>query len=126
MSWEIFISKTPVDQLEEIELSTLGKKADLINTLKEILPSVDFSDSCWGNYRDESCSIEFSLDDAEELTHLMLHVRGDGDRPIIIIKEICKKLACFAMDGSTGEQMNFDDIDSASFKAWQDYRNKIL
>jgi hypothetical protein len=125
MSWDIFISKTPVDQLEEADFESLGKKSEVIKEILEILPTANFDDPNWGNYRDDECSIEFNLDDAEKLDHLMLHVRGRGDRPIVIIKEICEKFDGYAMDGSTGEQMNFDQTDERSFQEWQDYRNKI-
>lgn len=126
MSWDIFISKTPVNQLEEANFESLGATTEVIKTLKEILPSANFDDPTWGNYRDDQCSIEFNLNDGDTLDHLVLHVRGGGDRPIVIIREICEAFHCYAMDGSSGEQMNFDEADLKSFREWQDYRNHVL
>lgn len=127
MSWDIFISKTPIDELEEALFDTLGKKEEVIDRIIEILPSANFKNQDWGNYRDEECSIEIALGDSEKIDHLMLYIRGkEKNRPIVIIKEICKEFESYAMDCSSGEQMNFDETDKSSFKAWQDYRNSIL
>lgn len=126
MSWDVFISKTPVDQLEDAIFEPLGTKQEVIQIISEVIPSVDFSDVEWGNYRDQTCSIEFSLIETEEIDHFMMYVRGIETRPIVIIKNICDKLNCLAMDCSTGNQMNFDTIDEQSLKDWQTYRDRII
>jgi hypothetical protein len=55
----------------------------------------------------------------------MLYIRGGGNHPLAIIKSICDYFECYAMDCSTGDQMNFDESDNESFKAWQKYRDDL-
>lgn len=126
MSWDIFISRTPADQLSEAKFESLGSKKEVIKKLLDLLPSANFEDPEWGTYKDDECSIEFSLNDTEELEHLTLHIRGGGERPLCIIKEICEAFQCFAMDGSSGEQINFDEQSEKFFKDWQNYRDTVL
>lgn len=126
MSWDIFISRTPVNQVSEAKFEPLGSKKEVINKLMRLLPSANFDDPEWGTYKDDECSIEFSLNHTDELEHLTLHVRGGGERPLCIVKEICDTFQCYAMDGSSGEQMNFDEQSEKSFKDWQNYRDTVL
>lgn len=127
MSWDIFISRTPVDQLSEANFESLGSKKEVIHKLSELLPSANFADSEWGTYKDDECSIEFNMNnDNDELKHLTFHIRGGGERPLCILKEICDTSECYAMDGSSGEQMNFDKQTEKSFKEWQNYRDTVL
>ncbi len=126
MSWDIFISKTPVDQLEAAEFEPLGDNKEVIQLIVDVVPTTNFTDPTWGNYRDDECSIEFNIGDDTPVQHMMLHIRGSGTRPIAIIKALCERINGYAMDGSTGEQMNFDEVDEQSFNAWQEYRDKII
>ncbi len=127
MSWPVFISKTPVDELEKAEIGLLGDRLEVIDRLQSILPGIFFDSEGWASYRQESYSISLRLDSEEEdPRYLMLEIRGSGEAPISIIKAICDQFGAYAMDGDTGQQMNFDEADVASFKAWQAYRDKVV
>ena len=126
MSWDVFISKTPIDQLSGAKFESLGSKKEVIKGLKEIIPTAYFKDPQWGIFREDSYSIEINLGEEELVEYLMLHVRGEGSIPLLVIKEICETYQCFAMDGSSGEELDFDKIEDNPFLEWQKYRDKIL
>ena len=59
MSWDVFVQDFPdVGTLEEMpddfEPKTIGKRQDVINKIKEVVPFADFSDPSWG-IRREGC-----------------------------------------------------------------------
>ena len=125
MSWDVFISKFTPEQYNDGDAEPLGKREEVIAKITATVPGADFSDPSWGHYKDDSCSIEFSLSD-EMVEGMMLHIRGSGDHVIPVLRDLCNKLEAIAMDCSSGETMDFGEIDEASFLEWQAYRDKIL
>ena len=126
MSWDVFISKEEVKNLEDGNLAPISDKESFVKNLNSIIPNINYSDEQWGVFKDANCSIEFDIGDENIVTHIMLYIRGEGDHPLAMIKSICDNFECYAMDCSTGDQMNFDEINSESFIAWQNYRDKIV
>ncbi len=126
MSWDIFISKSPISELEDCNFDPFGKKKEVIEKLIHRIPSLSFKEPDWGLYKDDECSIEFALGKDDTVLNIMLYIRGGGHHPIAIIKEICDLFEAFAMDCSTGEEMNFDDADQESFIEWQQYRDHVI
>lgn len=128
MSWDVFISKEEVKNLEDGNLTPISDVKTFVKNLNEIVPNIEYSEEQYGIYRDKNCSITFSVgdEDSDSVTHLMLYIRGEGDVPMSIIQSICNQFDCYAMDCSTGDQMNFDEVDKASFEAWRTYRDKII
>lgn len=127
MSWDIFISKSPIEEAKAGNMGIFGPLAVLKEALKQVVLTLEFKEADRGFYRDETCSIEFSLStDEPEISHFMMYIRGGGTTPINIIKSICEQLECYAMDCSTGDQMDFSDVDEQSFLEWQAYRDKVI
>lgn len=125
MSWDIFISKIPVDQLSDGNLKVIGPKTQVIQQLKILFPPIEFINDSRAYYRNHGASIAFSLDEGDEITHFMLYIRGSGDYPITVIRILCEHFNCYAMDGTNGQQMEFDQKDVTSFGAWKKYLKKI-
>lgn len=125
MSWDVFISKTPVSELETAEFRSLGKKQDVISYFKSNLPRINVYED-WCVFKTNEFSIEFDLGEEDDVNHLMLYVRGDSNMPICIIKDICDHFEAHAMDCYDSSEIDFNQVENESFKAWQDYRNKVL
>ena len=126
MSWDVFISKEEVKNLEDGNLPPIAEKTEFKNILNNLIPGIKYTEDDWAVFNDSDCSIEFNFGEDETVTHVMLYIRGGGDHPIAIIQSICDHCDCYAMDCATGEQMEFDESDQNSFKAWQDYRSKVI
>lgn len=125
MSWDVFISKEEVKNLEDGNLSPISGCTEFKNILNNLIPGLKYAEDGWGVFKDTDCSIEFNFGEDEEVTHIMLYIRGGGNHPIAIIKSICDEFNCYAMDCSTGDQMEFTQKDIASFNAWQAYLGKV-
>jgi hypothetical protein len=70
MSWDIFVQDFPVDAktIEDIpvdfEPRTIGRRSEVIEKIKGILPDADFSDPSWGRVEMPECSMEINMGDA--------------------------------------------------------------
>ncbi len=129
MSWDLFVQDWgKVESLDEIpddfSPKSIGKRSDIITTIKKAEPTVDFTDPSYGKLKNEHFSIKFNMGDEEELMSFMLIVRG-SELAIPCIANILDKLELKAADGS---DTKFFDIDSGKDKIieWMNYRNKIL
>lgn len=126
MSWDVVLLKIKIDFKEfEGEIPPLGERNVIVGELTALLPELDYSDKSWGIYDNESLSIEFNTGDDEILASIMLHIRGGGD-PHVILKAICEKMEWYALDSSTGEFMDFENVSKESWEEFQRYRDKII
>jgi len=132
MSWDVFLMSKKIDfdspesqQMQKEDLPSLGKKEEIIQKLTQLLPDLDYSDTSWGLLRDNIHSIEFNTGAEEVVASIMLHIRGGGN-PAQIIEKVCTAMGWYALDCSTGEYLQFDQKDQASFEAWQGFRDKIV
>lgn len=126
MSWDIFISKIPVDQLEDAEIPTIGTREEVVELLRRIMPDLTFREDGYGYSRDEECSINFDLADRTAINHILFNIRGSGLKPIKVAEAVCKAIDGYAMDCSNGAQIDFDRPEHTSFVEWQAYRRKII
>lgn len=126
MSWDVFISKEEVKNLENGEIRPIAEKTEFKNILNTLIPGIKYTEDDWAVFKDSDCSIEFNFGEDKTVIHIMLYIRGAGHYPIAIIKSLCDEFNCYAMDCSTGEQMEFSQQDESSFEAWQAYLKKIL
>jgi hypothetical protein len=126
MSWDVFISRHKVDDLQNEEFKKIGSKQEVIDLLTKFLPDIQTQKDDWVLIKKNDYSIEIDLGDEDTIDHLMLYVRGDTQVPMIIIKEICVRTNCYAMDCYDSSQIDFSQIENKSLKEWQLYRDKIL
>jgi len=85
---------------------------------------IDFSDKSWGIYFDGQTSIELNIGNKNKIDVIMLHVGGSGN-PFNFIMKICSYFKWFALDGSTGDYLDFNESSNESWEKWQKYRDKI-
>jgi hypothetical protein len=128
MSWDVLLMKEKFD-LEDVpddfRPQKLGKRDDIIAKLQLVIPELDYSDKSWGMLDTSEYSIEFNTGRNEEVDSIMLHIRGRGD-PLIIIKLICETFGWAALDCSTGDFMDLENLSSESWVKFQEYRDRVL
>lgn len=126
MSWDVFISRHSVNDLQNDNFKQIGSKQEILDLLTKLLPDIQTQKDDWVLIKKNDYSIEIDLGDEDTIDHLMLYVRGDTQVPMIIIKEICSRINCYAMDCYDSSQIDFNQIENKSLKEWQLYRDKIL
>ena len=129
MSWDLFVQDWgEFDSLEEIpddfEPKPLGRRIDIIETVKNTEPTIDFTDPSWGLLENKLFSIEFNMGDSEILESFVMHVRGN-ELALPCIGNILNELNLKATGGSTP---NFFDVEKSKkdLQQWIDYRNSII
>ena len=130
MSWDIHIQDFPAtaekvaDIPDDYQPSSLGKRADLIAQILDIVPSTDFSNPDWGVFEGDGYSIEFQMGSEEICRSITLLVRGGGS-PTPLIAALLDRMKLRGIDCQTSE---FFDVEAAraSFGSWQRYRDQIV
>ena len=129
MSWDLFVQDWGnFDSLEDIpddfEPQPIGKRSTIINLIKTVEPTVDFTNPSWGLLENEFFSIEFNMGMDEVLSSFTMHVRGN-ELAIPCIGNILAELKLNAADGSTTYFFNIEKS-KADMNKWKEYRNQIL
>ena len=131
MSWDFSLFDAPVglksNELPQDFRPRLFARDQLISTIKQAFPNVDFRDSSWGFIEGIGWSIEVNIG-SEEMTHgFMLHVRGGGD-VIAAVLRIADATGLRALDCQTGDFVDKSTAEAAnaSFRAWRNYRDQIV
>jgi len=129
MSWDLFVQDWgDFDSLDEIsddfEPKSIGKRSEIINRIKTVEPTVDFSNPSCGILENGQFSIEFNLGDSEVLKGFSMHVRGNKlSAPCI--GNILDHLNLRASDGAS--PLFFDvEKSKGDLQKWIDYRDSIL
>ena len=130
MSWDLFIMNFPAtarkvaDITEDFKPAPLGRRAELIAQIRELIPAADFSDPSWGDYDGDGFSIEFNMGPEEICQDIMLIVRGGGN-PTPLIGALLDRLQFRGIDCQTSE---FFDVEAAraSFGTWQRWRDQAI
>jgi hypothetical protein len=133
MSWDVLLYSadgTPgtlaaLQEGDGVDLPVMGDAPAVRRALSVALPEVDWSDPGWGRLEGTGFSIEFNVDREGPVTHVMLHVRGEGD-PVTLIVALCKANTWRALDTVTGVCL---DLENPSRKGWNDfcaYRDKVI
>jgi hypothetical protein len=125
MSWDIYIQDFPstVEKAEKIpddfQPNSLGKRADLIAQILDVVPSANFSNPEWGVFDGDGYSIEFSMGSSDTCASITLIVRGGGN-PTPLIAALLDRTKLRGIDCQTSE---FFDVEAAraSFGSWQRY-----
>lgn len=133
MSWDIFVQDLPAsakriaDIPHDFRPTSIGKRSDIIQKIKAVVPFADFTDPSWGRIKGEGFSIEVNLGDDEELLGFAFHVRGSSGMPIGLIADILDHLDLRALDGGNVETGFFDrEKAAASLQHWRAYRDHVV
>ncbi len=119
MSWDIVIVKEKFDlNSEHYHPKQLGNRDKIINDLKALLPNFDEVGEL---LEEDGYTIEFSIDESDEIDSITLRVYGGGN-PLNTIKLILIEMNWQAIDCQTGAFINLDKDDTHS---WQEPNNVI-
>lgn len=134
MSWDIFVQDLPpgIASIEDIpddfEPAPIGLRSEVIKKISALYPECDFTDPSWGVLDLPGCSIEFNLDDTEQLMDsFAMHVRGD-EHAANVVAHILRELGMRAIDVSSDSGLFEQDpvLRSESFRRWQSYRAQVV
>ena len=130
MSWDISIMDLPSDAAsvseiaDDFEPEPLGARAELIEAMREVAPTSDFSDPSWGELVTSEFVIEFNMGRDEIVDSIMLHVRGGGTA-VAFISALLERIGRRAIDCSEGDFFEASTAND-SFRTWQAYRDRVL
>lgn len=132
MSWDIIVQDIPAaaksiaDIPDDFEPRSIGSRAELIAAISTVLPAADFSDPAWGTFDDPDgrYSVEFGMDDDEEVYSFAMHIRGD-ETVVPVISAVLKAVGRRAFDASAGTI--FDESRAyESLKSFNTHRDQTL
>ncbi|HLV94760.1 MAG TPA: hypothetical protein VKS44_06185 [Candidatus Acidoferrales bacterium] len=129
MSWDIFVQDLPRDAKSVAEIpadfrpAPLGKRLAIIEKIKGVVPSTDFSDPSWGRIDGDGWSIEVDCGSEEDCRGFVLHVR-DADFAAVVVSEILEHLEVRAIDSQTGDFFVRSEA-IESLRRWRGYRNHV-
>jgi hypothetical protein len=130
MSYDIFVQNVPPntkfveDVPPDFKPASIGKRASVIEKIKEVVPGADFSDPAWGRIRGDDWSIEVNMGAGEECYGFVFHVRG-GELSLGIVDAILQALNLRALDPQTGGFFVARAEATDSFRRWRAYRNQV-
>jgi hypothetical protein len=90
MSWDVCVQDLPKGVKTVKEISTdfmpraLGKRAELIQRIRDIVPEVEFADPSWGQLEGDGYSIEINIGDCDVVKSFAIHARGDEHAPYVV------------------------------------------
>lgn len=131
MSWDVMLLNLggqPPDLAKfekDFEPPPLGNAQDVRDRISASAPTVDWADPTWGILFCDAWSIEFSLGKNEVVDSAMLHVRGGGD-PVTFILRLCSANCWAAFDLSTGDFISPDNLSTAAWEEFQQFRDRAL
>ena len=132
MSWDIYVQDIPAslrsvaEMPGDFEPRLLGKRADIIARIQEIVPTADFASPTWGLIDGPGFSIEVSMGDMEDVRSFAFHVRG-GDLAAFVVADILHHLGLRAFDPSSESGIFGLEGDGASgLRRWRTYRDSVL
>ena len=132
MSWDIFVQDLPRDARtvrdipDHFQPSPLGARSVLIQQIRSIAPSTDFTDPAWGRLDTPTFSVEFNLGREELVRSFALHVRGD-DAAAAFVSELLTHLGYRALDPQSDSGL-FEPgrVADASMRRWREYRDRVI
>jgi hypothetical protein len=131
MSWDIFVQDLPADAESVADIprdysgKPIGPRAELIEKIRQVVPSADFSDPSWGFIEGETFSIEVNVGEDEITESFAFHVRG-GEEAVGVVAAILSHLDLRAIDGQTGEFFEWGEEALQSFRRWKAFRDQVM
>lgn len=130
MSWDIFVqdlptnAKTVEDIPTDFKPAAIGKRSEIIDKIKEIIPNANFSDPSWGVINGNGWSIEVNLGSEEECKDFALHVRG-AETAVGAVEAILTSLGLRGLDSQTGGFFTAGPEAINSFRNWRAFRDHV-
>ncbi len=131
MSWDIFVQNFPQDARSVADIpadfrpSSIGPRALIVEKIKEVVPSAEFSDPSWGRIDGDRWSVEVNLGKREDCEHFAVHVRG-GDAAVGVVAAILQHLGLRAVDPQTGDFFESGPKALECFWNWRAYRDRMV
>lgn len=131
MSWDIFVQDIPAsvravsEMPDDFEPQLLGKRAEIIARIREVVPTSDFTDPTWGQINGPDFSIEVSLGDMEDVHSFAFHVRG-GELAAVVVADVLRHLGFRAFDPNSDSGIFELDDAAAGLRKWRTYRDHIM
>ncbi len=131
MSWDIFVQDLPRDAQTVADIpddfvpKDIGERSEIIASISEVVPEIDFSDPAWGVIDGQDWSVEVNLGDSETCPGFALHIRG-SDEAIGAVDAILRALGLRAIDSQSGEFLVAGQAARASFAKWLEYRTSVV
>ncbi len=128
MSWDVVLldSHVPLTVLpkdfDESIFRPLGPLPEVRATIKELFPSVDFTDPSWGDLEDSEYTIEFNIGKDDPVTSILLHIRGE-DVAIEAVMRLCRHTGWCAF-GSEGLLIDFSNDPARGLREWRAFLDK--
>jgi hypothetical protein len=131
MSWDIVVVDIPphIKSVRDIPKGlitpSLGKRAEIIDKIKAIIPAANFPNPDWGLINGPGWSIEVRLGETKECSSFSLYLRG-GDGAFRALVAILEGLNLRAIDCQTSEFFDAGKEGMESFEQWKEYRDRVL
>ena len=132
MSWDLFVQDIPASATSVTEIpddfrpSSIGKRADIIVQIQEVVPTADFTSPDWGVIDGPGYSIEVSMGKVEDVHGFALHVRGN-DQMVFVVADILEHLGLRAFDPTSDSGIfGLDQEQAAGLRRWRAYRNEVI
>jgi hypothetical protein len=87
MGWDVFVQDLPQEAKNTSDIppdfrpASIGKRSAIIEKIREVFPTADFSDPSWGRIDGDDWSIEVNIGANEDCGGFALHIRG-GDAAV--------------------------------------------
>ncbi|MGA9354001.1 MAG: hypothetical protein WBV46_09955 [Terriglobales bacterium] len=105
--------------------SSIGTRQALIEKIKQVIPSADFSDAAWGRIDGSDWSIEMNMGKEEGCSSFAFHVRG-GEGAVGVVAAILERLDLRAVDSQTGDFFAPGPEALEGFAKWRRYRDQVM
>jgi hypothetical protein len=126
MSWDAVLLRIrgklrPVEDVDEADYLSLGKRKDVLAAIKSAFPAAKRSGSTRLLYLDGDLSIDFTPIGGDTVDSVLLEVRGEGD-PITPLVDLAGRNGWVLLDASTSE---FIDPAAPSGEGYEGYRGLV-
>ena len=131
MSWDVFVQDLPQEAKSAADIpadfrpASIGKRSAIIEKIREVFPTADFSDPSWGRINGDNWSIEVNIGANEDCGGFALHIRG-GDAAVGAVEAILQRLHLRALDTQTGDFFKAGPESIDSVRKWCAYRDQLL
>lgn len=92
MSWDVFVQDLPQEAKSAADIpadfrpASIGKRSAIIEKIREVFPTADFSDPSWGRINGDNWSIEVNIGANEDCGGFALHF-AEGTLPLGLVRQ---------------------------------------
>jgi len=132
MSWDIFVQHIPHsvrtldDMPSDYDPLLIGKRDQLISSIRDVVPDADFSDPAWGIIEGPGYSAEVNMGNDEDVKGFAFHVRG-GDDSALLVADVLEHLGLRGFDPSSDSGIfGVSDDPRVGLRKWREYKTYVL